>query len=282
MHFEIEHVTTYSYDRPVHLGPHVLRLMPRCNGGQQLREYACEVWPRPSLQSFARDAEGNVVTRLWFIGETPELRITSRFRLDTVQDNPYDFLLETPATRLPMPYNEREAPLLAAYRYPGSPPARVTALAAQLARRADRDTLAFLNELNELLHRDFEREIRPTGAPQPPEVTLARGRGACRDLAVLFMAICRLEGIAARFVSGYQARAETAHPRRYLHAWPEVYLPGGGWRGYDSSHGCPVADAHVAVAAACQNADAAPIEGSFYGTGTSSQIDFRLGISTRP
>ena len=282
MHFEIEHVTTYTYDRPVHLGPHVLRLTPRCDGSQLLREFACEVWPRPSLQSCALDAEGNVVTRLWFIGETPELRIASRFRLETVQDKPYDFLLETPATHLPMPYNEREAPLLAAYRYPGSPTARVTALATQLARRADRDTLAFLSELNELLHREFEREIRPTGPPLPPQVTLERGRGACRDLAVLFMTMCRLEGIAARFVSGYQARAETTHPRRYLHAWPEVYLPGGGWRGYDPSHGNAVAEAHVAVAAACNAADTAPIEGSFYGAGASSSLGYTLVINTRP
>ena len=51
MHFEIEHVTTYRYNRPVHLGPHVLRLTPRCDGSRQLLAYACEVTPRPSLQS---------------------------------------------------------------------------------------------------------------------------------------------------------------------------------------------------------------------------------------
>jgi transglutaminase-like putative cysteine protease len=280
MHFEIEHVTTYSYSRPVHLGPHVLRLTPRCDGSQQLLEYSCEVFPRPSLQASALDAEGNVVTRLWFIGETPELRIASTFRLETLQDNPYDYLLETPATRLPMPYNEREAPLLAPYRYPGTPSAKVITLAMQLARRNSRNTLAFLNDLNDMLHGDFEREIRPSGPPQPPEVTLERGRGACRDLAVLFITICRLEGIAARFVSGYQARAETERPRRYLHAWPEVYLPGGGWRGYDPSHGSAVANAHVAVAAACSAADAAPIEGSFYGSGATSGLEYTLDIYT--
>jgi hypothetical protein len=43
MHFETEHVPTDAYDRPVHVGPHVLRLTPRCDGGQQLREYICEV-----------------------------------------------------------------------------------------------------------------------------------------------------------------------------------------------------------------------------------------------
>jgi transglutaminase-like putative cysteine protease len=152
----------------------------------------------------------------------------------------------------------------------------------QLARRTGRNTLAFLDGLNDMLHRDFEREIRQTGLPQPPEVTLERGRGACRDLAVLFITLCRLEGIAARFVSGYQARAETGYPRRYLHAWPEVYLPGGGWRGYDPSHGSAVANTHVAVAAACNAADAAPIEGSFYGAGARSSLEYELDIKTRP
>jgi len=282
MHFEVEHITNYTYSRRVHLGSHVLRLTPRCDGSQQLLDYSCKVSPGPSLQSSALDAEGNVVTRLWFIGETPQLRIASTFRLETLQDNPYDYLLETPATRLPMPYNEREAPLLAAYRYPGTPPTGVITLARQLAKRTGQNTLAFLNDLNDMLHRDIEREIRPTGPPQPPEVTLKRGTGACRDLAVLFIALCRLQGIAARFVSGYQARAEIERPRRYLHAWPEVYLPGGGWRGYDPSHGGAVANAHVAVAAACNATDAAPIEGSFYGAGASSSLEYELVIRTRP
>jgi transglutaminase-like putative cysteine protease len=281
MHFDIEHVTTYTYSSPVHLGPHTLRLTPRCDGRQRPLDYRCEVSPRPSLQSSALDAEGNLVTRLWFIGETTELRIASTLQMETLQDNPYDYILDSPATSLPLPYNEREAPLLAAYRYPGAPSSKVIELALQLARRTGRDTLAFLGALNETLHRDFKREIRTEGPPRAPEVTLRRGTGACRDLAVLFITVCRIQGIAARFVSGYQARAETPRDRRYMHAWPEVYIPGGGWRGYDPSHGSAVANAHVSIAAACHAADATPIEGSFYGTGASSRLEFRLGISTR-
>jgi transglutaminase-like putative cysteine protease len=64
------------------------------------------------------------------------------------------------------------------------------------------------------------------------------------------------------------------------HAWPEVYLPGGGWRGYGPSHGSAVANAHVSVAAACSAADAAPIEGSFYGPGASSSLEYTLDIRT--
>jgi transglutaminase-like putative cysteine protease len=64
-------------------------------------------------------------------------------------------------------------------------------------------------------------------------------------------------------VSGYQARS--TRPDRHLHAWPEVYLPGGGWRGFDPTRGIAIADTHVALAAAPTPAATMPIEGSFTG-----------------
>jgi transglutaminase-like putative cysteine protease len=60
--------------------------------------------------------------------------------------------------------------------------------------------------------------------------------------------------------------------------WPEVYLPGGGWRGYDPTHGLAVADAHVAVAACREPHGATPIEGSFRGDDVSSTPDARVEI----
>ena len=105
----------------------------------------------------------------------------------------------------------------------------------------------------------------------PPRVTLEKGQGACRDLAVLFVAACRALGFGARFVSGYH-QGHSEPMRRDLHAWAEVYLPGGGWRGYDPSLGLAVADRHVAVAAGTRPDQAAPISGSFRGTGVSSRM----------
>jgi len=54
-----------------------------------------------------------------------------------------------------------------------------------------------------------------------------------------------------------------------------VYLPGVGWRGYDPGHGGAAANAHAAVAGA------APIEGSFYGAGASSRLEYELVIQPR-
>ena len=78
------------------------------------------------------------------------------------------------------------------------------------------------------------------------------------------MACCHSAGLAARFVSGY-AHVDD-HGDHELHAWAEVYLPGGGWRGYDPTHGLAVADRHVALAAAALPADAAPVSGAFRGS----------------
>jgi transglutaminase-like putative cysteine protease len=280
MRFDIRHVTRYRYDRPVHLGPHILRLKPRADGNQRLLDYRCTVAPEPAVQSNVLDAEGNQITRLWFTGRTHELCIASSSRVETLLDNPYGYLVDNPATGLPMPYEQNEAALLAACRHPGTHATAVSELAERLARESAHNTLAFLSALNGFLHAGIAREIRAEGPPQSPACTLQRGRGACRDLAVLFIAVCRLQGIAARFVSGYQAHAEIARRRRYLHAWPEVYIPGGGWRGYDPSHGTAVADAHVPVAASCRAAGALPVSGAFFADGAHSTMDFELHIHT--
>ena len=101
--------------------------------------------------------------------------------------------------------------------------------------------------------------------------------GACRDLTVLFMECCRSLGLAARFVSGYQ-EGDKGTDRRYMHAWAEVYLPGGGWRGFDPTHGIAVTDRHVAVASGPTPATAAPISGTFRGTGAIARMEAALRI----
>jgi transglutaminase-like putative cysteine protease len=94
---------------------------------------------------------------------------------------------------------------------------------------------------------------------------------------VLFVDCCRAEGIAARFASGYQKGHERSE-RRHLHAWPEVYLPGAGWRGFDPTHGEAVADTHVTIAAAAHSRDTLPVSGNFLGAGAISTLDYTVEI----
>lgn len=274
MRFVVRHLTEYRYATPVVLSPHLLRLSPR-PGAVRVEDHEIAVSPDPSLHVHETDARGNLVTRLHFDGPTPHLRIESRFTLDT----------EAPAPRaapLPaLPWSDAAAdPELSGYLGSGAEDDSVAAFAAGLLAEAGGDVGDFLDRLNRDLFTGTDRRIRPQGYAQGPAETLAIRRGACRDLTVLFMAACRSLGIPARFVSGYQAHAETPDGQRHLHAWAEVHLPGQGWRGYDPTHGLPVTDGHVALCAAPDQAGTMPLEGGYYGPPVAATLDYAVEIAT--
>ena len=65
-----------------------------------------------------------------------------------------------------------------------------------------------------------------------------------------------------------------------VHAWPEAFLPGVGWRGFDPTHGLAVTDGHVALCAAPDQAATMPIEGGFYGDAVASTREYDVQIAT--
>jgi len=141
--------------------------------------------------------------------------------------------------------------------------------------------VAFLDHLCGTLYGRTDRQIRHTGDAQSAAETLATRRGACRDLTVLFLAAVRTLGFAGRFCSGYQAAAQTPDGQRYLHAWPEVFLPGIGWRGWDPTHGVVVGEGHVALCAAPEQAATMPVAGGYYfGDSITATLDFEVRIAT--
>jgi transglutaminase-like putative cysteine protease len=274
MRFSIRHETLYRYPTPVGLAPHVLRLNPRPDGCRILTA-SLTVDPAPAARHDSTDRFGNRVTHVSFDGLSDLLRIESRFDLENLSAAP---LFDLGLPRLPWSSSPHD--VLANYRRVGECDAAVEAFAAALAAEREWAALPFLDHLSQTLFTRLERRIRPEGAAQAPAHTLAIGRGACRDLTVLFMAASRSLGIAARFVSGYQARADTPDGQRHLHAWPEVFLPGVGWRGFDPTHGITVTDGHVALCAAPDQADTMPVEGGFYGNGVTATLEYRVQIAT--
>ena len=279
MRIEVEHETRYNYDAPVRLGPHLLRLRPRLDGGVAEVAYALDIDPAPTARQECLDAAGNRITRLWFDGETRHLQLRLRLAVDTGTAERMPPRVEPEESGLPLRYAAADAALLTPYLAATGAEQMLTALADELTVAADGDALRFLELLNQRLYRDIVREIRPSGVPQTPAQTLARGRGACRDQAVLFIGLCRVVGLAARFVSGYQDRSAMDGERRYLHAWPEVYLPGSGWHGWDPTRGIPVGNGHIALATAPHPIGAMPVEGCYFGD-AGSELRFELAIKT--
>jgi len=259
MRFSVVHTTRYRYDTPVHLEPHTFRLCPRQDGAQRVLRYALEISPAPAGRAEGLDQDGNVITQAWFTGAVEELSAHSEFEVETLRENPFDFLLAASDRALPVSYPES----LGAYLRPDSS-GEVQRFAQALADEAGGNTVPFLTALTQRLNASIRQVVRRDGAPLAPEQTL-RGEGSCRDLAVLFCAACRAAGVAARFVSGYE-RESVRQDSAEMHAWAEVYLHGGGWRGFDPSRGLAVAASHVPVAAAADPLLAAPVTGTYRGS----------------
>ena len=246
-----------------------------------LLDFKLDIDPKPVMLSETLDVEGDTLAVAWFDQLASSLTITSRFEAETLRTNAFDYLFFNVAyARLPLQYSQSLEPRLLAYRVAEQADLdAVDGLVAAVMDETGPDTIAFLSSLNQRIHDSLEVIVRHEGPPWRPAETLERGEGACRDLAMLFVACCRKVGVAARFVSGYQA-GERPEEARYLHAWAEVYMPGGGWRGYDPTHALAVANSHVAISTGASPSEAAPIIGAFRGDDVTAKMTAELRVRT--
>ncbi len=289
MPYRIFHQITYRYDRPVLLAPHVLRLRPRCDVTQRLRQFSLRLDPEPQQLYESLDLDGNAILKARFAEQgTTQLVIEATSEVETFRSNPFNYLLEPWATTLPFNYPALLLHQLQPYRggqFAGGFGPDVDPTASQLAQELWLDSsgnaVAFLSALNQKIYQNCGYQMRETGSPYPPGITWAKKAGSCRDYAVLFMEVCRAAGLASRFVSGYQEGDPDSNDR-HLHAWAEVYLPGAGWRGYDPTHGLAVANGHVALVATPTAAQSGPVEGALKTVEAQSEMSYCLKIEILP
>ena len=271
IHAALHHVTHYRYDRPVALGPQVIRLRPAPHCRSRILAYSLKVEPAGHFINWQQDPFANYQARLVFPEKTREFRITVDLVADMSVYNPFDFFLEPSAEKYPFQYEpllrQELAPYLAAE--PAAGPLR-----DYLARidRIERRTIDFLIDLNRMVSQDIRYLIRMEPGVQTPDETLALASGSCRDSTWLLVNLLRHCGLAARFTSGYLIQlvpdvkaldgpSGTAVDFTDLHAWCEVYLPGAGWIGLDPTSGLLAGEGHVPLACTPQPSGAAPIEG---------------------
>jgi transglutaminase-like putative cysteine protease len=277
--FQISHSITYEYSQPVTLLSHRLRLRPQSSGQQSVTQFSLQISPTPLKIVDVRDLDGNDILQVWFEAvPVQKLQIQSQVQVISYLSAPFDYLLEPWAVQIPIDYPhsfwQRLQPYLQGYLGGAIDPV-ATQLGAEIW--SEHQSIGdFLNALNQKIYQSCEYLLRIDGLPWPPGVTWSKKSGSCRDFAVLFIEVCRSVGLAARFVSGYEAGVDTLD--RYLHAWVEVFLPGAGWRGYDPTHGLVVADDHVVLAAAPHQQQTMPVEGKVQGKIVAETMTDRLLI----
>jgi uncharacterized protein (DUF2126 family)/transglutaminase-like putative cysteine protease len=271
IHVALNHVTHYRYDRPVQLGPQVVRLRPAPHGRTRILSYSLTVTPATHFVNWQQDANANYLARLTFPERVEEFRIEVDLVAEIAVQNPFDFFLEPYAQSFPFEYAAEDRKALEPYRELGPLTPRLAARLAALPAR-DESVVDFLVALNLGLSTDIRYVIRMEPGVQAPEDTLGLGSGSCRDSAWLLVQLLRRLGFAARFASGYliqlvpdlrplEGPAGPATDFTDLHAWCEVYLPGAGWIGLDPTSGLLAGEGHVPLACTAEPASAAPVTG---------------------
>lgn len=259
MHVDIHYQCSYRYAQSVGFSPHYFRLFPRLTSGTTVS--ACEFHTNAGAAvHFRRDLFDNEVARCFYPQKAEELAAQLRLSLQIKERNAYDFLLEPRAFKYPFLLEEKEHLALCKYIATSFDLSKITFWKPQAT-----ETTELVVSLNQALHSHIAYERRDEGEAWAPEVTLAQGKGSCRDVAVLCAEILRACGIAARLVSGYiiedGVKPEDRRAAGAMHAWVEAYLPGAGWLGMDPTNGYLCNHLHIPTAVGICPDDVTPVSG---------------------
>ncbi|MGZ3299272.1 MAG: transglutaminase family protein, partial [Asticcacaulis sp.] len=273
----LHHVSDYRYDRPISLGPQVIRLRPAPHTRARVQSYALKVEPAGHFLNWQQDPFGNWLARVVFPEKTNHFRVEVDLVLEIRVFNPFDFFLEDSAAHFPFRYEAGLEEELSPYLEIKERDAILMDYVASVPDTAPDGrawaTVDFLVAFNQKLNADLGYTLRMEAGIQTSAETLNLLQGSCRDMAWLACQVLRHKGLATRFVSGYsiQLKADVealdgpsgvAEDVTDLHAWYEVYLPGAGWIGLDPTSGMFTGEGHIPLCCAPNPTSAAPITGA--------------------
>jgi transglutaminase-like putative cysteine protease len=282
----VQHRTIYRYRAPTAFGPHRLMLRPRESRTLRLHAHGLEISPAATV-TLAYDVAGNAVATATFAEPADTLVIESVAKLTLDVDEWPVFDIAASSSTYPFMLSEEEMTDLGALRLQAylDSSGRLREWAHGFIAGMRTDTLALLTDISNGVAAQIVYEERDDEAAQTPVETLARGRGSCRDFAVLFVDAVRCLGFGARIVSGYlydpDRDAVGSAGAGSTHAWAEIYVPGAGWIMFDPTNRSIGGFNLIPVAVARHIRQTMPVSGSFVGDAAAFEA-LEVAVSVAP
>lgn len=267
----ISHKTHYKYDKYISLSPHIIRLRPAPHSRTPIEAYSLKIKPDGHFLNWQQDPFGNYLARLVFPEKTKEFCVDVEIIADMITINPFDFFVEDSAKDFPFEYKKDLKKELKPYLKIEEKNKILKDFINSIDKKP-KPIIDFLVEINQKINQYLNYTVRLEAGVQTCKTTLEKKLGSCRDFAWLFVQVLRHLGLAARFVSGYLVQL-TADVKSLdgpsgpeadftdLHAWTEVYVPGAGWIGLDSTSGLFAGEGHIPLACTPHYNSAHAIEG---------------------
>lgn len=279
MLLEIRHVTQYHYDRPVRESVMELWMQPQKSPAQRLVRFDLDLEPAAQLFSYA-DTFGNAVYYFDVPQPHQELTIVACSAVETLPAEPLPVALDMGEwDRMKSDFVLGDCfDFLRPHGFVQHTKALDDFIAEHDLDALRRlDPLSAMHKLTECIYSTFEYEAGVTEADSPIDLALGARSGVCQDFAHIMLAICRLWGLPARYVSGYlftdRKYGDRSDPDA-THAWVEVFLPSLRWVGFDPTNNMVAGERHVPVAIGRDYRDVPPSRGVYKGGG-----DSRLGVA---
>jgi transglutaminase-like putative cysteine protease len=218
-------------------------------GDQRLAAFRLHVSDPGASTASTFDAFGNRVLHV----HVPHLEIEITFRMELVVERRLD------GRRWPRIHTGEALPFRAPTSLTMADP-EIRAAARHLVRRHP-EPEDFAEAANEWVHREMRYGAGFTDVRTSAVEALQIGRGLCQDFAHIMLALCRVAGLPARYVSGHMLGEGGSH------AWVEVLLWDGTDRyravAFDPTNLRRITPAYITVAVGRDYRDVAPTTGTF-------------------
>ena len=269
----LHHITAYRYDRPVALGPQIVRLRPAPHCRTRIESYSLKVLPSNHFINWQQDPHGNWLARFVFPEKTQEFKDRGRPDRGTRGRQSLRFLRRALrggiSLRLRRRSEDRTRRLSRARFRWGEP--------VGLRRRGRGAEARPHDRFPGRAQRRPAAHASATSSAWSPACRSRTRRWPCAPARAAIRPGCWCRSCAGSasprvsspaISSSSRPTSTRSRDRRGrskdftdLHAWAEVYIPGAGWIGMDATSGLFCGEGHLPLCATPHYRSAAPITG---------------------